>query len=96
MFKPAKCGIIGAQYIGNCKMLGLIEIFATAGTLAGFYILGHDPVAGYQVSGLANLLWIVWASFQPRKAWGIIVVNMFMLAIATAYILDAVTFLYKT
>lgn len=74
-------------------MLGLIEIFATLGTLTGFYMLGHDPVAGYQVSGLANLLWIVWASFQPRKAWGIIAVNLVMLAIAISYIADSVIFL---
>jgi hypothetical protein len=57
-----------------------IETLATIGTLAGFYLIGRNPELGYTVAGFSNLLWIIWA--MPKKAVGIIIVNVIMLAIS--------------
>lgn len=55
------------------------EYLATFLTLIGFYMISEAMIAGFAISLISNILWIVWANH--KNAAGIMAVNLVLLII---------------
>lgn len=60
--------------------LKILELCATIGTVAGFWMVSENMALGFGVSLLSNVSWLAWAYY--KKAPGIAVTNVFLMGAA--------------